>query len=109
MVVGLAQIKKLSLRRRKNMSATVNGFVVRQRSRNVRKSILVACGAVAGSSLLSFVASDGFAQTSYNWNSTASGNWSVGSNWAGGTEPVVDPNGNANLEFSSVGPYTSKD
>jgi fibronectin-binding autotransporter adhesin len=89
------------------MSGIASGFIVRRGSGNARKSILVACGAVAGASLLSFVGSDAFAQTSYNWNSTASGNWSVASNWAGDTAPVVDPNGNANLEFSAAGAYTS--
>jgi hypothetical protein len=89
------------------MSNKGNRFhFVRDKSSS-RRAMLLACGAVSGAAVLSFMAPNAHAQTLNTWTSSSSGNWSTGTNWLGGTPPAVTSDGNANLEFDAAGTYTA--
>jgi len=74
-----------------------------------RRSMLIACGAVCSTAMLSFMAPSAQAQSSFTWTSATSGNWSNGGNWMGGTAPTVgvDSTGDVSLEFNAPGAYTA--
>jgi hypothetical protein len=89
------------------MCARKSSFGILREKVSGRRAVLTACGAVCSTAILSLFASPASAQTSYTWTSASSGNWSVGSNWAGNSAPAVDPNGDVFLEFNGNGTYTA--
>jgi len=89
------------------MSAKGNRFHFTHGKSATRRSMLIACGAVCGTAMLSFMAPSAQAQASYTWTSSSSGNWSTGAKWMGGSAPVISPTGDDSLEFNAPGSYTS--
>jgi fibronectin-binding autotransporter adhesin len=72
-----------------------------------RRTMFLACGAIANAAVFSFMTPHAHGQTFSTWTSSISGNWSNGANWLGGSPPPVSSSGDANLEFDAAGSYTS--
>jgi hypothetical protein len=87
------------------MSVKENRFHFTRSKSATRRSMLIACGAVCNAAMFSFMTPS--AQASYTWTSPSSGNWSNGTNWMGGSAPVISPTGDVSLEFNAAGTYTS--
>jgi fibronectin-binding autotransporter adhesin len=89
------------------MSAEENRFQILRGKSVTRRSMLIACGAVCNAVMFSFMTPGARAQATSTWTSSAGGDWSVGTNWSGGSAPTVSPTGDASLEFNASGTYTS--
>ncbi len=91
------------------MSAEGNRFHFVRGNSTSRRAMLIASAAISNAVMLSFMASNAHGQSTFTWTSSSSGNWSTGTNWAGGVAPTVadDSGGDVSLEFKASGTYTA--